>query len=186
MRARTIGSGVLIGLALTASATLSAPSALATQDSAEVFITADGSPQAGENIEVVVRCYGEVGQPESPVLVIGELQEVESPADIPTYVAPATIDADAEPGDYPLTATCDGETLSWPLTVYPADENPGERPDEGSGDGDDADGSGQQVTRTPRGAPETGAGEQPGHAAVLFGAAGLAGLGVLAGRRLRA
>ncbi|MGH4026347.1 MAG: hypothetical protein ACRDRV_17370 [Pseudonocardiaceae bacterium] len=296
MRTRTIGSGILLGLAaatLWAPAALAAPTTESTEstesaqvtaappDGAEVFITADGSPQAGENIEVVVRCPGEVGQPESPVLEIGDLQEVDSPSGIPTYSAPATINADTEPGEYPLTATCDGETLSntftvqqpdspypppepsihiaadgspqpgepvevfvrcdgevgnpdspvleigdlqevdtpagirtyrapatidadtepgayavtatcdgetlsWTFTVYPGDPKDGDPKD---GDRDKADH--RQVTRTPHGAPETGAGPEADHAALLFGAAGLAGLAGLGGlgavvaRRLR-
>jgi len=83
MRTRTIGSGILLGLAATlcAPAALAAPTTAPTTEStqvttaptegAEVFITADGSPQAGEDIQVIVRCPGEVGQPESPVLEIG-------------------------------------------------------------------------------------------------------------------
>lgn len=188
MRARTIGTGVLFGLA---TAMLSAPVALAapvphpvTTQSAggEVFIIADGSPQAGEDIEVAVRCWGEVGTPESPVLQIGELSEVDSPADIPTYVAPATIDPDTAAGDYPLTAPCDGDTLSNTITVYPsgADDDGG---DQGNGTGN-GDGDTDQVSRTPRGAPETGG--DPGHdrSPLLLGAVGLAGIGALAVRRV--
>ena len=166
MRARIIGSGILLGLA---TAGLAAPAALATPgEGAEVFIAADGSPQAGEHIEVFVRCYGQVGQPESPVLTIGELQEIDSPADIPTYRAPATINADTTPGDYQVTATCDGETLTWTFTVMPA-----------AGQNDPGDD--QQVTRTPRGAPETGAGTAGEDPTALVAAAGLAGAGGLAG-----
>lgn len=113
-------------------------------------IAGDGRPQPGDAIGVVVRCAGEVGQPSSPVLDIGELHPVESPDDVPVYVADATIDADTAPGDYPLTAPCFAEVLSTTFTVYPSD-------DEGTDD------DGTQVTRTPRGAPETGGGESTTH-----------------------
>ena len=148
-----------------------------------IHIAADGSPQPGEPIEVFVRCDGEVGNPESPVLEIGDLEEVDTPAGIRTYRAPATIDADTEPGDHAVTATCDGETLSWTFTVYPGDS----QGDDPKGD-DPRKPDHRQVTRTPRGAPDTGAGADADHAALIFGAAGLAGLGGLGAvvaRRLR-
>jgi hypothetical protein len=124
MRAPVIGAGILLGVAATA---LSAPAAFAQPvedhpaESPEIHIIADGSPQAGESIEVAVRCAGDIGLPTSPVLQIGELHEVDAPADLPTFVAPATIEPDTEPGDHQLTSSCDGEPLSWSFTVYPAD-----------------------------------------------------------------
>lgn len=180
MRAHAIGTGVLFGLA---TAMLSAPVALAAPvphlmtatSGAEVFITADGSPQAGEDIEVVVRCQGEVGAPASPVLHIGELDRIDAPADTPTYVAPATIDADAAPGNYPLTALCDGDTLSNTITIVASGA------DNDEGDKGDATGhsDAEQVTRTPRGAPETGDDPENGPSPLLLGAVGLAGIGAL-------
>lgn len=166
--------------------TVNPPDSPYPPETPSIHIAADGSPQPGEGIEVFVRCAGEVGQPESPVLDVGDLQEVQTPGELPTYRAPATIHADAEPGDYPVTATCDGETLSWPMTVYPGperDDEPGAAPGDDPGKPGD-----RQVTRTPRGAPDTGEGSPTNHAAVLVTAAGLAGLagaGAIAARRQR-
>ena len=188
MRAHSIGTGILLGLA---AAALTGPAALAEStaeppspsaappSAGQVFITADGSPQAGEDIEVVVRCHGKVGQPKSPVLEIGQLSEVDTPADIPTYVAPATIEPGTAAGDYPLTAPCEGDTLRTTFTVYPSDS------DGAQGDGTGA-GDGRQVTVTPRGAPETGGEPEADRATLLLEATGLAslGLGAVAARRL--
>ncbi len=194
MRAHNTGTGILLGLATVAltapaalaestaeppSSTTAPPSATAPRSGGEVFITADGSPQPGEDIEVVVRCHGEVEAPKSPVLKIEQLRKVETPANIPTYVAPATIKPRTAPGDYPLTAPCDGDTLRTTFTVYPSDSDGGK--DEGTGAGD-----GRQVTVTPRGAPETGGEPEADRAALLLGAtglAGLAGLGAVTARR---
>ncbi len=195
MRAHNTGTGILLGLATVAltapaalaestaespSSTTAAPSTTAPPTAGEVFITADGSPQAGEDIEVVVRCHGKVGAPKSLVLKIGQLREVETPADIPTYVAPATIKPRTPPGDYPLTAPCDGDTLRTTFTVYPSGSDGAKDEDTGAGDG-------RQVSVMPRGAPETGGEPEADRAALLLGAtglAGLAGLGAVAARRL--
>lgn len=138
----------------------------------ELFITADGSPQAGEEIGVVIRCAGDYGDVASPVLEIGEFAEVDTPSGIPTYEAPATIDADTEPGDYPLTGTCEGEELGWTFHVYPsAGDDDGQNGDDQGEDGSED----QQVDRIPRGAAETGGQPPSDHSGVLW-ATGLSGL----------
>lgn len=130
--------------------------------SPEIFITGDGRPQPGDEIGVVVRCPFEPRQAKSPVLTIGEYEQVESPSAMNTYVAPATIDPATDPGDYPVTAWCGrGAHLTWTFTVYPADPagDDGESAPPAAGRPSGATGSGSpQVTRIPKGAPETGGG----------------------------
>lgn len=124
-----------------------------------IHITGDGRPQPGDDIGVVVGCPFAPREAHSPVLDIGAYEQVETPSGINTYVAPATIDPKTVPGDYPVTAWCGrGQHLKWTFTVYPADA---------SDDGDEAtapSGSGgaepRQVTRIPKGAPETGGGPE--------------------------
>jgi hypothetical protein len=86
---------------------------------ASVHIAADGSPQAGEAVEVVARCPGRLGALHSPVLRIGEPVEVDTPDASPTFVAPAVIDPSAPAGDHPLGGWCDGAMTTTTITVYP-------------------------------------------------------------------
>lgn len=128
-----------------------------SQRAGEIFITADGSPQPGEEIDVVIRCADEVGGASSPALDIDErIFEIETPDEMPTYLSYARILPDVEPGDHPLEAPCGEETLSTMFTVYPPDPDGSDGAGDGDGDDGDRDGDGGQVSRVPEGAPETG------------------------------
>lgn len=153
----------------------------------EIFITADGSPQPGEVIDVVIRCAEEVGGASSPALDIDErIFEIETPAETPTYLSYARILPDIVSGDYPLEAPCGDETLSTTFTVYPPDpeDNDGSDGSDGSdgpdGGNEDSGDDGEQVSRIPEGAPETGgepAGTGPLAPVLLLGtAAAVAGM----------
>lgn len=126
--------------------------------SPEIFITGDGRPQPGDEIGVVVRCPFEPRKPTSPVLTIGEYEQVESPSGMKTHVAPATVDPSTAPGDYPVTAWCGrGAMLTWTFTVYPADPTGGGGTPPAAHQPSGTTGSEErQVTRIPKGAPETG------------------------------
>jgi hypothetical protein len=197
MRTPTVGAMTLLGLA---AAMAAAPTALAESTpessspypppSAEIFITGDGRPQPGDHIGVVVRCPYPPGDAHSPVLKSGKLEKIDTPAGIDTYQAPAIIKSGTEPGKYPLAAGCGKNGVSTTFIVYPADasdDNGG-----GSTTGPDKSGAateadtnkGSQVTRTPKGAPETG-GEPGPDLSPLFWGAGLVGLGALGSAMLR-
>ncbi|CAM03690.1 hypothetical protein A8924_4809 [Saccharopolyspora erythraea NRRL 2338] len=158
--------------------------------SPQIHITADGRPQPGDDIGVVVRCpYGAPGGAQSPVLEIGEFEKVDTPAGIDTYVAPATIGSGTEPGDYPLSAGCGKNGLRTTFTVYPADDDgSGDIPAPVPGADDDVSEDGTeppQVARTPKGAPETGGDPGADLAVWVWGAGllGLLGLGSVMARR---
>lgn len=158
-----------------------------TQPSGEpsIHIAADGSPQAGESIDIFIRCAAEVGHPSSPVLWIdGRLFETETPDDLPLYQIYARIKPGTSPGAYPVTATCGDETLTWTFRVYPDDGGDQGRDDTSGGTGD-----GDQVDVVPLGAPETGGGPGGGALAAALTALGLTGFlggaGLAARRRAR-
>ncbi|MGH3909895.1 MAG: hypothetical protein ACRDRM_03600 [Pseudonocardiaceae bacterium] len=90
-----------------------------------------------------------------------------------------TVNEDAEPGDYPVSAQCAGGTLETTLTVLAAADET---------DTDQTGADGDQVSRVPRGAPETGDGAQ--HISVPLLALGLvvgaaAAAGAIAWREAR-
>lgn len=85
---------------------------------ADVYIIADGSPRAGDDIEVTMRCWGGFFTPQSPVLQVGSLYRVRTPDEVPVYRGPARIDAGTAPGEYPLTAVCDGATIRATFKVF--------------------------------------------------------------------
>lgn len=85
---------------------------------ADLYIIGDGSPQAGEDIEVTVRCRGGFFTPQSPILQVGSLYRVSTPDEVPVYRGPARINANVDPGEYPLTVVCDDETIRATFKVY--------------------------------------------------------------------
>lgn len=91
-----------------------------------------------------------------------------------------TVSEDAAPGDYPVSAQCTGGTVETTLTVLAASID--------SPDQTGTDQTGGQVSRVPRGAPETGDGAQ--HVSVPLLALGLvvgaaAAAGAIAWREAR-
>ncbi|MGH4016335.1 MAG: hypothetical protein ACRDSL_20900 [Pseudonocardiaceae bacterium] len=93
-----------------------------------------------------------------------------------------TVTEDAEPGDYPVSAQCPGGTVQTTITVL------GDRIDTGDQTGDQTEGDDGQVSRVPKGAPETGDGDQGVSVPLL--ALGLvlgatAGAGAIAWREVR-
>lgn len=80
------------------------------------------------------------------------------------------VSEDARPGEYNVYTECDAGVASTTITVLPNRSGGGE---DGNGGGKDD----QQVSRTPKGAPETGGGPDGiDPLAALLGAGGLAGL----------
>lgn len=72
-----------------------------------------------------------------------------------------TVNEDAEPGEHPVTAQCADAVLETTITVLdPSAEDTGQTgSDQADADADDGAGAGQ-VSRVPRGAPETGDGTE--------------------------
>lgn len=101
-----------------------------------------------------------------------------------------TVAADAAPGEYPVTVECWGGLVETTITV-PGDTNGDGDDDGGDGDGNRRDasrGDGDQVTRVPKGAPETGDGTREPTLPLLavgLGLGAVAGTGMVARRAVR-
>lgn len=99
-----------------------------------------------------------------------------------------TVSEDAEPGDYPVSAQCTGGAVETTLTVLAVPIDAAGQTNAGQTGTDQTGADGGQVSRVPRGAPETGDGAR--HVSVSLLALGLvvgaaAAAGAIAWREAR-
>lgn len=139
----------------------------------------------GERILFTVACEADGARVTSPVLGAVKLESDPEGHQPWAVHGSTTVNQDAEPGDHPVSLQCGPVVIEKTLTVLRAQHGSDGRAHHGSGTG----GHDGQVTRVPRGAPETGGGA-PDTPAPLLAIGGLvlgavAGAGAIAWRTIR-